>query len=298
MANFCLTDIKKDMTIITVMYNDESLEFYMEPHIFKNHFKDSKVYTINCTNVSRRSFVYSVNHLFEYLHDDDSDDYEVFNITNVLMFMDITFKEPLKILKNEGIILYNYDTMIDICSETKNMIIDNFNEIVRIITEVFPKIVTSCSVSDSNNNTSTCCIGGRTEYNSEIIESEYVTGPMCFFKNYGTIKKISYGSSPKYNPKYDIPYTFDGNDYVKSLYRVLKYMSLRNKGFMPRIVLDTKTQMRTLLSSPLFYGITDDPDFDDYVAYVDDLLKPPVMTQKKKCVRPAISDSESSDNDL
>ena len=296
MTNYCLTDIKRNMTILMIIYNDNLLKFYVKPSIFDHHFKKSLIYTINCPGITEKSFISSVNNLFGYLENgkdsdgEESDDEpcDVFNNNCALMFMDITFKNPVRYIEYQSHVLDNYKTMLDICSGTKDISRDTFKKMIDIISDVFPEIVTYCIVYENNhiNSPGISQVG--------IIEARHITGPMCFFKNYGTLTKISYRETSKYDPKYDTSYTFSGNDYVKSLHRVLRYMFLKKKGFMPGMILDVRSQISTLLSGSLFDGFTDTIDFNDYANYINKILRGP---EPKISIKELISEDEESDND-
>jgi len=271
MSSYCLTDIKETMTIFTIIYNDQPLEFFIEHQLFKDYFKEQGIYTINCPEVSRKSFTESIVIMIDFLCTKCSDYSDVFNDNNVVMLMDIAFKNPISVLTKQSGIFGKYKNMIEVCNGSPDIPEDMFIKMSQVIYKTVWGVVSTCIIAE--NNIIQLCTGRYSSSFSGNIKVEYVTGPMCFFKNYGTLKKIKYSSSSKYDPKYDTPYSFDGNDYVKSLHRVLRYMLAKNIGFIVSEILDNRTQIKTLLSGPLFDNIVDTINFDEYIEYVDSLRR-------------------------
>lgn len=292
MSGYCLTHINRSMIFFTIIYNGSSLKFFARPDIFKEYFNDQSTYIINCSDMTEKYFIYYINNLIGFIHDgrseDDIDDedrsvlYEDISLT----FMNMAFSDPMKILEKETTILDEYKFMYEICSGTTDISFDLFKRMAYVLPNMLFNISTYCIV-DSNDRIYS---DHDNYFLTNVISARNVTGPICFFKNYGSIRIIKYDSFSKYDPKYDVPYTFDGNDYAKSLHRVLRYMLAKNMGFMPSIVLDNVTQIKTLLSGQLFNGLVDTIDFDEYVSYIDNILAP------KKNIRDDISEDES-DND-
>lgn len=285
MSGYCLTYINRSMTFFTVVFNGSSIKFFARPEIFEEYFNNRLTYIIDCPDITEKYFICYINDLMRFIHEGRSEDgiddeeRDIFYQDISLTFMNTAFNNPAKVLEKETEMMREYKIMYEICFGTADISFDLFKKMNYVLPNMLFNISTYCIVDPNDHIYS----DHDNYFLTRIISARNVTGPICFFKNYGTIDIIKYGEPLKYDPKYDVPYTFKGNDYVKSLHRVLRYMLAKNMSFMPTIILDNRTQIMTLLSGSLFNDLSDDPDFDDYVAYVDDLLKP------------TISNSESDD---
>ena len=261
MFNHCLDT----MTIFNVVLNGKPLRFVIDPQSFIEHFKDRTTFTI-CHEYDTHQFIASINGLLNFIANPYSDaDDDIFHDPIIIDFIKIAFKKPEKYVTDNTTLLDDYNMIYKICSGSNldDIPYDLFKKMIGTFPGILP--VVSCIITKDNRmETVTKGYFGYAPFNGSV-EIECVTGPMCFFKNYGPLEKLKVTGSPIYAKEYD------NDDNVLTLYRMLRYMLIKDMSFTHGIFIDEHTQMTTLLSGKLFSNVVDTIDFDKYVEYCDSL---------------------------